>query len=128
MFSATRYAVAGVIVALLGGALLTGALTRPAALPGAATGDAGSFSPTGSLAQPRGLHTATLLPDGRILVVGGGDDGDLASAEVWDPTTASFSPTGSPAEAQGGTATVLPDGRVLFVGDASAEVWEPSGG
>jgi len=96
-----------------------------------------TFEPAGSLAQLREGHTATLLPDGRVLVVGGSgwDGGDLASAEVWDPTTASFSPAGSLAQGRRGhTATLLPDGRVLIVGGrdgdplASAEVWDPSEG
>jgi hypothetical protein len=48
----------------------------------------GSFSPTGSLAEGRNGHTVTLLPDGRVLVVGGVDaDYDmLASAVTWEPT------------------------------------------
>jgi len=82
------------------------------------------------------FHTATPLPDGRVLVVGGSGsylEDLLASAEVWDPATASFSPAGSLAEARMvHTATPLPDGRVLVVGGgdgfvafASAEVWEP---
>ena len=97
-----------------------------------------SFSPAGSLAEARELHTATLLPDGRVLVVGGGDadvDDYVAAAEVWDPATASFSPAGSLAEARvNHTATLLPDGRVLVVGGtnhdydllASTEVWDPT--
>ena len=64
----------------------------------------GTFSPAGSLAEARAYHTATLLPDGRVLVVGGdGIDGSiLASAEVWDPATGTFSPAGSLAEARAG--------------------------
>ena len=57
---------------------------------GAATQDhryrTGGFSPAGSLDGTRAFHTATLLPDGRVLVVGGsGDEGSLAQAEVWEP-------------------------------------------
>ena len=99
----------------------------------------GSFSPAGSLVEARISHTATPLPDGRVLIVGGQNLGSiLTSAEVWDPVTASFGPAGSLAEARWGhTATLLPDGRVLIVGGAyydedgdaeafaSAEVWDP---
>ncbi len=80
-------------------------------------------------------HTATLLPDGRVLVVGGMDvdDHTLASAEIWDPATGSFEPTGSLAEGRDfHTATLLPDGRVLIVGGRGglhpAEVWDPATG
>ena len=45
----------------------------------------GAFGPTGSLAEARSFHTATLLPDGRVLIVAGFDDDILASAKVWDP-------------------------------------------
>lgn len=87
--------------------------------PAAASDEPGTFSPTGSLAQPRAEHTATLLPDGRVLVVGGFDvwqDG-TSTAEVWDPDTDAFSPTGSLAERRVlHAATLLPDGRVLVVG------------
>ena len=56
--------------------------------------DTASFGPAGSLAVKRGGHTATALPDGRVLVVGGrvfidptGDDEIVyASAEIWDPS------------------------------------------
>jgi hypothetical protein len=48
--------------------------------------DNGTFSPAGRLAEFRSMHTTTLLPDGRVLVVGGRGDGILASAEVWEPS------------------------------------------
>ena len=84
------------------------------------------------------MHTATLLQDGRVLVVGGEGSGEaftlLASAEIWDPATGTFAPAGSLAEARyGHTATLLPDDRVLVVGGwhgegitASAEAWRPT--
>jgi WD40 repeat protein len=111
--------------------LISQPFERQGGVPGAAPVDPGTFSPAGSLAQPRGEHSATLLPDGRVLIVGGFDTGDPASAEVWDPETATFSPAGSLAERrQGPNATLLLDGRVLIVSSptrdhASAEVWDP---
>jgi len=99
----------------------------------------GSFSPAGVLAQSRGAATSTLLPDGRILVVGGtrvdGSGQALTSAELWDPTTSSFSPTGSLALARSGhLALLLRDGRVLVIGGRpeddvdTAEIWDPTTG
>ena len=90
----------------------------------------------------RELHTATLLSDGRVLVAGGRNlDGgrdwvDLDSAEVYDPATGTFSPTGSlPTPLTGHTATLLSDGRVLITGGdargttvASAELYDPKTG
>jgi hypothetical protein len=96
--------------------------------------ETGSFGPAGTLAEARSQHTATLLSDGRVLIVGGwGRDGDPVSAEVWDPAGETFSPAGTLAETRSQhTATLLVDGRVLVVGGmgpdslASAEVWDPA--
>jgi hypothetical protein len=84
----------------------------------------GTFSPTGSMTTARTGQTATLLSDGRVLIAGGGDNtGDsssaksLASAELYDPNSGTFSPTGSMTSARvGHTATLLSDGRVLIAG------------
>lgn len=104
-----------------------GATGGPQALASAEVYDpaAGTWSATGSLAEARSGHTATLLPDGRVLVVGGyvlvdgtSRPGDtLASAELYDPATGTWSPTGAMAQGRGShTATLLPDGRVLVAG------------
>src|SRR5437773_6222848 len=61
----------------------------PAQLPG-------RWKVTGSMANARERHTATLLPDGRVLVAGGADDFiSLASAEVYDRATEVWTATGS---------------------------------
>jgi len=96
----------------------------------------GSFVPAGSIAEARYGHTATLLPDGRVLVVGGyGEDATwLDSAEVWDPTTGEFESAGSLGVGRHAhSATLLPNGEVLVVGGyggewewlTSAEIWNP---
>src|SRR5687768_3643919 len=81
-----------------------------------------TFRPTASLGTARFDHTATLLPppDGRVLVVGGTNGTSLASAEIYDPVTATWSPTGSLATPRAGhRATLLPDGKVLVTGGAN---------
>src|SRR4030042_4613094 len=75
-----------------------------------------------------------LLPNGKVLIAGGYNDDslDLSSAEVYDPSTGTFSPTGSMQTArEGHTATLLPDGKVLVAGGynvSSAELYDPSNG
>lgn len=90
-----------------------------------------SFQPTGSMAVARTGHTATRLADGRVLVAGGRDSTCeascptrfWASAELFDPRTGTFAPTGGMAIArQGHTATLLPDGRVLVAGGISPDL------
>jgi len=99
----------------------------------------GTFSPTGSMSTIRDDHTATLLQDGRVLVVGGGGEGyaSQTSAELYDPATGSFSRTGSLKTGRWlHTATLLSDGRVLVAGGrspkdstyASAELYNPRTG
>lgn len=103
----------------------------------------GTFSPVGSMTGPRSFGlSATLLADGRVLVVGGGPKVGT-SAELYDPATETFSPTGSMTVARGGSqsATLLTDGRVLLAGGfvprardpraipdptATAEVYDPA--
>src|SRR5438874_226926 len=94
---------------------------------------------TGSLKTARFHHTATLLPDGRVLVVGGeqGRGSPLASAELYDPATGTFSDTSSLSTARDGhTATLLANGKLLIAGGqdsaftelASAQLYNPATG
>jgi WD40 repeat protein len=78
----------------------------------------------------RAYHTATLLPDGKVLIVGGFD----SSAEIYDPAAGTFTATGQRTKAfYVVTAVLLPNGKVLIAGYtglwnglASAELYEPS--
>src|SRR5262249_52890203 len=56
-----------------------------------------SWTATGSMGIERYLHTATLLPNGKVLVAGGTNDGVTSrrSAELYDPATGTWTATGS---------------------------------
>jgi N-acetylneuraminic acid mutarotase len=81
----------------------------------------GTWTATGSMVTPREDHMATLLPDGRVLVAGGyseRSDGSsrymLATAELYDPATGTWTATGAMSRPlAGGTAALLRDGSVL---------------
>jgi hypothetical protein len=95
----------------------------------------GTFRSTHKMKAARTGHTATLLADGRVLIAGGwpeNEDGDvtpLASAEIYDPTTGTFSLTGPMTTPRiGHTATMLADGRILIAGGSSAEIYDPDTG
>ncbi len=101
----------------------------------------------GSMTDGRRGHSATLLPDGTVLVAGGFVGSDYTtdsghrcsgpsapcSAELYQPSSGRWTLTASPAETRGFTATLLFDGRVLATGDysdssRSAELYDPGVG
>jgi N-acetylneuraminic acid mutarotase len=99
----------------------------------------GAWTPTGSLATRRELHTATLLASGKVLVVGGADGagGEVTSAELYDEATGTWMTKGSLATArERHTATLLASGKVLVAGGfgvgffalASAELYDETTG
>ena len=76
------------------------------------------------LATAELYHAATLLNDGRVLIAGGRGETVTAAAEIYDPHTKQFVPTGSLNFARyKHTAALLPDGRVLVAGGSDARDW-----
>jgi Abnormal spindle-like microcephaly-assoc'd, ASPM-SPD-2-Hydin/Galactose oxidase, central domain len=102
----------------------------------------GTFTATGSMTVARDNHTATLLQNGEVLIAGGviGPDGQpnaTASAELYDPSTGTFAPTGSMLTSrEGASAVLMGDGDVLVTGGfpggfginflSEAELYDPT--
>ena len=74
---------------------------------------AASFSATGNLGGARYGHTATLLPNGKVLIAGGNNgSANLNTAELYDPATGAFASAGTMTQTRSGhTATLLPTAR-----------------
>jgi hypothetical protein len=102
---------------------------------------AGQWARTGGMTSPRVDFALALLPNGKVLAAGGrsglGAAGLLATAEIFDPVTGNWTPTGSLLTSrEGATATLLPNGKVLLAGGdqinggilASAELYDPASG
>ncbi|WP_260602581.1 kelch repeat-containing protein [Variovorax sp. MHTC-1] len=131
---ATTYTIAGSNAAGTASATVSIAVVAP-----------GSFQPTGSMVLGRSAATATLLSDGRVLIVGGyvgpgGFDPPTRTAELYDPSTGQWKLTGSMRDAREfHTATLLPNGKVLVAGGidsdpftsrslSTAELYDPATG
>ena len=98
--------------------------------------------PFGTMTEPRASHTATLLPDGRVLITGGfrkehgGDNESYSStAELFDPRTKKFGYTGEMSYTRAGhTATLLSGGGLILIAGgwnlmgvlSSAELYDPA--
>jgi hypothetical protein len=109
-----------------------------------ARAQSGSFTSTSPMKTARSQHTATLLPNGQVLIAGGVQSASngtrtLSSTELYDPATGRFSPAANMTTTRRlHAATLLPDGHVLITGgyggdDAgwgmpltTAELYDPS--
>jgi hypothetical protein len=94
---------------------------------------------TNAMTVARNDHTASLLPSGQVLLVGGfkNGPGDLASLELFDPVAGAWIPTTNMLNSARSdhTATLLPSGRILVAGGIShsgvtnsTEVYDPANG
>ena len=98
-----------------------------------------NWTATGSMNNARHRHSAVMLANGKVLIVGGtptGASAPLASAELYDPAAGTWATTGSMANPRVyHTATLLANGKVLVAGGydgsqslASAELYDPATG
>ncbi len=126
------------MVLVTGGINGSGALASVELYDPAANSGAGAWATTASIVPARFGHTATLLPNGKVLVAGGfnGTDGYLHTSALYDPANNTWSATGLLANGSRHyhTATLLPNGKVLIAGGnnggflTSAELYDPAFG
>jgi hypothetical protein len=96
----------------------------------------GAWTNSGAMTTARRSHTATLLPNGKVLVSGGYDGNSvLSSTELYDPATETWTATGSLTSVRiYHKATLLPNGKVLVAGGtsggytASVDIFDPATG
>jgi hypothetical protein len=128
----SRLLFATCIVLIFGFIATASRVAKPSKLP------AGSLFAAAPMLEPRSGHTATLLPNGRVLIAGGmrRNQDFYTSAELYDPATGKFQPTGEMNQRRvGHIAVLLRSGKVLIAGGwvgsggtDSAELYDPATG
>jgi hypothetical protein len=91
----------------------------------------GTWSAAGSISKPLASDGATLLRDGKVLILVGYAEDGPSGAEVYDPATGTWTATGPMARGEdnlSGALTLLQDGRVLATGFRGAQVYDPASG
>jgi N-acetylneuraminic acid mutarotase len=90
----------------------------------------GKWTPAKSLTKPRYGHRATLLPNGKVLVSGGYNNGPANTSELYDPASGEWTTTPMNTPRNGHTATLLLNGKVLVTGGdstgQSCELYDPA--
>jgi len=88
-----------------------------------------TWSPLTSMSETKAIHTATLLPNGKVLVAGGAQRDPVAhrdSVQIFDPATNTWSPAANMNNARSGhTATLLGSGKVLVTGGFTGSGFTP---
>src|SRR5215472_3628509 len=118
--------------ALVSSLILPVLATTAAAATSGGLGPPNTFVATAPLGVAQSGQTATLLPDGKVLVAAGG----TTNAELYNPATRRFAPAAKmPLAVSGATATLLPNGKVLVAGGVhrfhqvtNAELYDPATG
>src|ERR1700743_2675847 len=111
-----RLSMATIATVVLVASLVSHARSAGAIAP---TRNPGSVRPATPMLEPRSDQSATLLPDGTVLIAGGmrRNQDFYRSAEIFDPAKKQFRPTGDMSLARVGHAAVLlPSGKVLILG------------
>jgi RHS repeat-associated protein len=122
-------------ILILGGVGVNGRIVRSAELYNSETQTFNPLRPS-SAPDARAYHTATLLPDGNLLIAGGVADNLPAAAQLWNSKTGvrTLLSTGPNAERQKHRAILLADGTVLLQGGSdslenpqnSSEIFNPA--